>query len=883
MNERQKDIPALQRDGRNLNAVMDALQEVLQTYRGYRGDPLDRALTIRDLDDVNRKLVLDGSRTAVSGGGVGATGPAGPIGPPGTITPDPTPPPTAIGLAVSSGISHLFVQCDTQTYTAGHGHGVTVVYGAKWPSGTPPTFSGAVELFRFEGTFSAYPSDPSTRWCIWIKWRSIDGYLSNDPAGGTNGQQTTTATDPSLLVAALAGQIRESSLYGTLGDRIDLIDGVGAGSVNLRIATSETAIASLVTTLQARIASAGANRLRNSGFEAESSTSGRATGWSPYNNTGLEPSTATLVTGRLGGLAGRLTWVGVNTSTKGFYASQGVDGSALGGVIGGWKPGVTYTLSWYARSNATIAGGMGLGWNVSPAVATGLQNPTVETYWQRWVMRITWGATTEAIGSLFITIVGAAPSGYIEIDDVQVQEGDLLTGYSSGDEAELVAAVQTETTARANADGSLFAQYTVKLDVNGYVSGFGLASTSAVAAPFSSFIVRADSFSVASPSGPSIAPIVPFIVRTTPGSVNGVAYPAGVYMDSAYILDLTAAVVRLGAAWIDDAKIANLSASKLTVGSGIVGGNLRSTVYTSGVAGWILQPNGNVEFANAAVRGQVTGGAISGFSWPSAGAGGGFYLGPSGLLLGNANDGKYLQVNANGDLYAPGFSIVGGAAQFAGKLTVGAAPLVSGTTMTGAGAVINPNGTFALGSTTGNVSFNGSTLTLNGNVVAAGNFQSGAVKTADMFANSATDLVITSLLNDTWVVPTSASATLRTLGTSTYTNTTGGPISVEVSFTCFRTLTNPAGAFTCSAFHYMQVKINGVFSQNFPYATNNPEDINNLGPNQSRGFSQSYLEALDMAAGDVLSVSSIMSVASTFTGTTLSTDGLKLRLGARKR
>jgi hypothetical protein len=39
-------------------------------------------------------------------------------------------------------------------------------------------------------------------------------------------------------------------------------------------------------------------------------------------------------------------------------------------------------------------------------------------------------------------------------------------------------------------------------------------------------------------------------------------------MDAAYIKNLTALVARLGSAWIDNAMIANLSATKLTIGDG---------------------------------------------------------------------------------------------------------------------------------------------------------------------------------------------------------------------------------------------------------------------------------------------------------------------------
>jgi hypothetical protein len=109
--------------------------------------------------------------------------------------------------------------------------------------------------------------------------------------------------------------------------------------------------------------------------------------------------------------------------------------------------------------------------------------------------------------------------------------------------------------------------YTVKIDNNGYVTGFGLASTANDATPFSEFAIRADRFYVASPSGPGITPIIPFVVNTTTQTVNGVSVPAGVYMDAAYIKNGTITNAKIGDASIDNAKIASLSADKITAGT----------------------------------------------------------------------------------------------------------------------------------------------------------------------------------------------------------------------------------------------------------------------------------------------------------------------------
>ena len=147
----------------------------------------------------------------------------------------------------------------------------------------------------------------------------------------------------------------------------------------------------------------------------------------------------------------------------------------------------------------------------------------------------------------------------------QITESQLFTDLGTKiDSIDGVAtSVQTLTTTVDGISGA----YTVKIDNNGYVTGFGLASTANDDTPFSEFAIRADRFYVASPSGPGITPIVPFVVNTTTQTVNGVSVPAGVYMDAAYIKNGTITNAKIGNAAIDNAKIANLSADKITAGT----------------------------------------------------------------------------------------------------------------------------------------------------------------------------------------------------------------------------------------------------------------------------------------------------------------------------
>jgi hypothetical protein len=127
----------------------------------------------------------------------------------------------------------------------------------------------------------------------------------------------------------------------------------------------------------------------------------------------------------------------------------------------------------------------------------------------------------------------------------------------------------------------------------------------------SDFIIRADRFSVASPSGPGITPVIPFIVTTTEQIINGVTVPVGVYINGAFIQNGTITNAKIGNAAIDDAKIVNLSAAKITAGSIGVGSFIESTGFITGSQGWRIHGNGFAEFGAAAIRGQLTASQIN--------------------------------------------------------------------------------------------------------------------------------------------------------------------------------------------------------------------------------------------------------------------------------
>jgi hypothetical protein len=255
-----------------------------------------------------------------------------------------------------------------------------------------------------------------------------------------------------------------------------------------------------------------------------------------------------------------------------------------------------------------------------------------------------------------------------------------LTATVNMNNAFLSAAIQEIAEVSGSDTTGLLAQYTIKTDVNGYVSGFGLASTATNAEATSTFAVRADSFYIANPEGPGIAPAMPFIARTTATTINGVNVPAGVYIKDAFIENGTITNAKIANLAVDSAKIANAAITTAKIGdaqidSAKIANTIQSSNYSAN-AGWQINKAGTAAFNEVALRGAINGGAFTGWAWPAAGSAPGFHLGPSGLLLGNYNtvlgNGKrsYVQIGSDGNLYSPGLNIINGDATFTGILNV---------------------------------------------------------------------------------------------------------------------------------------------------------------------------------------------------------------------
>lgn len=190
-------------------------------------------------------------------------------------------------------------------------------------------------------------------------------------------------------------------------------------------------------------------------------------------------------------------------------------------------------------------------------------------------------------------------------------------------------------------------------------------------------------------------------------SVNGLIGGFGIYNDGSTIqagfdvdefwIGKTQAnkrkpfIISNGVTYIDDAAIEKLTFTKL-----------RDTT------GSLVFENGKLKADYISVT-RITGGQYNSYNWPSSG--GGFYLGPEGMLMGRYSPGggsSFFQYDmATGALYMNGLSIVNGNANFYGNLS-GASGTFSGSLTA---QVINTDNIVGAAITSGYASSTGSTTT----------------------------------------------------------------------------------------------------------------------------------------------------------------------------
>jgi DNA-binding Xre family transcriptional regulator len=369
--------------------------------------------------------------------------------------------------------------------------------------------------------------------------QSFNRFAGSPPASGL------TPGEISRIINDLQAQIIESQLFKELGERIDLIDAAIVDEQNARIAA--------VQEVADDLAAEAATRL---GFDTVQGS----------QIATLQTTTTTQAT-QISGLTTRVS--GAESTIINLQSTTAQQATALTNLtsrVGVSESSISelrQTTFNQAQSLTSLTTRMGSAEsNISTLNTTTAQQATSLTSLTTRVSNtesaITSEATTRANADNAITttlntqiaavngnLAGLQTQQTTTANNVAALTRSLTTLQTTvGDNT---IALQTEATVRANADNDIYGKYSVKIDNNGYVTGFGLISTSNNSTPFSEFLVRADRFAIASPAGPGVAPKVPFIVTTQPTlRPDGVVVQPGVYIDNAVIKDLYGAYIEAG-------------------------------------------------------------------------------------------------------------------------------------------------------------------------------------------------------------------------------------------------------------------------------------------------------------------------------------------------
>jgi hypothetical protein len=260
-------------------------------------------------------------------------------------------------------------------------------------------------------------------------------------------------------------------------------------------------------------------------------------------------------------------------------------------------------------------------------------------------------------------------------------------------------------TTQANSINGVEANYSVKIDNNNRITGFGLLSTTAGSTPFSEFAVVADQFSIVSPASTADTPIQPFTVTAdkiyfgadvvvsgdliSTGTISADRLQIdGVMFDTETVGNVTRLVIK--ASGVNTSQIAENAITTARLSNDAVtvdkfANTLQSTNYVADTSGWQILTSGDVEFQNAKVTGEIN--ATSGTLSSSIAIGTGnsiFKADTNGIYLGNAAFASApFRVSQAGALTAT-------SATLTGNVTASSFTLAQGATLTDLdGAVAN--------------------------------------------------------------------------------------------------------------------------------------------------------------------------------------------------
>lgn len=566
----------------------DGIKENLDVMLGHRGDPLQRAVTFQDLLDANIVELA---------GGIRLFGSVNDIVPVVNEIPNLDVPPAPTSLQASGAFQNIILTWNLSLY---RGHSFVEVFRH-----TSDSISDATMVAQVSGFTGVYADPVGSNQTFYYWVRAVNVNSVQGPFNSGAGTQGQTAPDVSFLLTTLTNAITSSELANSLSTPIgnlptdtqtalnDLQSQINdIGTVNLWSSSTSYSQDDLVL-----YPSSNSKLYRSkTNSNANNQPSGNSSDTTYWEFVGTGSTLGDVVADNTSNIT-QINFLDATSTSAAAQKIASLDATVFDPTTG-VSASATSLSSLSSRVSATESATTANTTNITSASGdiTALQNTVnnsntgvvaTSTALSGLTSRVTTAESTISghttsitansadITSLENTVnnpqtgVSATSSALNSLTSTVTSQGNTISANSSS-LSSLSTTVGSNTSSistQASSINGLEAKYVIKIDNNGAVAGYGLASTANSAGNIvSEFIVNADRFAIMRGGSNTTAASVPFIVQTSTTTLNGVTVPAGVYMQDGFIKNGSIVNAKIGDAAIDNAKIANIDAVKITAG-----------------------------------------------------------------------------------------------------------------------------------------------------------------------------------------------------------------------------------------------------------------------------------------------------------------------------
>jgi len=578
-----------------LRRYLEQVTETIEIRLGRRGDQRDRAVTLRELIDSG--LAKDLRTNPFDPNNSGNTG----FVIPGGTLQDLAVPPAPTGFSANGAFSQVNLSWDYPKYA---NHSLTEIWRHDSDS------IGDAQLVGVQGgRFHVDPVGSGFSGYYWV--RHVNTSDVAGPFNAAAGTLAQTAVDVAHLLTLLTGAITTGQLATALSTEIsDATTNITSlqNTYGSTAAAATSAAAAAASQAAALLNQQGAETAKNSAVVAKTAaeTAQAAAGVSETNSansaTGAAGSAATAeshkntaatAANNSAASAASSATQASNAAASATASSQSATASDTAKVAAETAKsgaetaetnsatsetnaaGSAASASTSATNAATAAGNAATSAtaaNTSAAASAASntsagQSATAASASQSAASTSAANASTSETNaaSSETNAAGSASAAASTVNGLTARLNNVNNTGSGG--AVTVEQAYSVSASNAGDINDLEGQYTVKIDNNGAVAGFGLASSTTAAGGITSeFIVNADRFAIMRGGSNTATATVPFTVQATATTINGQSVPAGVYMADAFIKNGSILAAKIGSLNAD-------TISSGTVNAGRIGAN----------------------------------------------------------------------------------------------------------------------------------------------------------------------------------------------------------------------------------------------------------------------------------------------------------------------